>query len=84
MIEHRFEARARVEHGMTEGRIDGSSLQLVTVCLSDGSGEVSDEQGRPVTRAPVVSHLRPSEARELAFCLLELAELAERRTEAWG
>ncbi len=83
MIEHRFEAEARVEDGMAEGGIDGSSLQLVTVCLSDGCGEVSDERGRPVTRAPVVSHLRPSETRALAFCLLELAELAERRTEAW-
>jgi hypothetical protein len=29
----------------------------------------------------VISHLRPSEARELAFRLLELAELAERRSE---
>jgi hypothetical protein len=83
MIEHRFEAQARVEDGMTEGRIDGSALQLVTVCLSDGSGEVSDERGEPVTRARVVSYLRPSEARELAFELLELAELAEQRTEAW-
>jgi hypothetical protein len=31
----------------------------------------------------VVTHLRPSEARELAFCLLELAELAERKSEGW-
>jgi hypothetical protein len=56
---------------------------LVTVCLTDdGAGELCDEQGRPVAPAPpVVSHLRPSEARELAFCLLELAELAERRSE---
>jgi hypothetical protein len=83
MIEHRFEAQARVEDGMTEGRIDGGALQLVTVCLSDGSGEVNNELGEPVTRAPVVSYLRPSEARELAFELLELAELAEQRTEAW-
>jgi hypothetical protein len=30
----------------------------------------------------VVSYLRPGEARALAFCLLGLAELAERRTEA--
>jgi len=30
----------------------------------------------------VVSHLRPSEARAIAFELLELAELAEWRTEA--
>jgi hypothetical protein len=29
----------------------------------------------------VVSYLRPSEARELAFSLLELAELADRKSE---
>jgi len=68
---------------MTEWRIDGSALQLVTVCLTDdGAGEVSDGRGEPVVPTPsVVSHLRPSEARELAFCLLELAEFAERRSE---
>jgi hypothetical protein len=80
---HRWDARAGLEDGMTEGRIDGSALQLVTVCLSDdGTSEVSDEQGRPVAPGPpVVSYLRPSEARELAFCLLELAELADQRSE---
>lgn len=83
MIEHRFEAQVRVEDGMCEGRVDGGALQLVTVCLCDGPGEVSDALGEPVTRASVVTHLRPSEAREFAFELLELAELAERRTEAW-
>jgi hypothetical protein len=83
MIEHRFETQARVEDGMTERRVDGSELQLVTVCLSDeGAGEVSDINGEAVTRAPVVSYLRPGEARAFAFCLLELAELAERRWEA--
>ena len=85
MRSHRWEAHARLGDGMCEGRVDGSALQLVTVCLSDdGAGEISDELGRPVAPAPpVVSHLRPSEARELAFCLLELAELAESRSEAW-
>jgi hypothetical protein len=82
MSEDRFEARACVEDGMAEGRVGGSALQLVTVCLSDGCAEVSDARGRPVTRAPVVSYLRPSEARALAFELLELAELADRRSEA--
>jgi len=83
MIEHRFEIQARLEGGMTERRVDGSALRLVTVCLSDErAGEVSDANGEPLLRAPVVSYLRPGEARELAFCLLELAELAERRTEA--
>lgn len=83
---HRWEARACLEDQMTERRVDSSGLQLVTVCLTDeGAGEVSDELGRPVASVPpVVSHLRPSEARELAFCLLELAELAERWTEARG
>lgn len=83
MTWHRFEIEARVEDGMSERRIDGSALQLVTVCLCDeGAGEVSDFDGEPVARPPVVSYLRPGEARALAFCLLELAELAERRTEA--
>ena len=82
MSEYRWEARARLD-GMTEGRVGGGSLQLVTVCLSDdGAGERSDVDGRPVAPAvPVISLLRPREARELAFCVLELAELAERRSE---
>jgi hypothetical protein len=82
MIEHRCVANARLEDGMCEQRVDGSGLQLVTVCLTnEGAGEVSDELGEPVIEAPVVSYLRPSAARELAFCLLELAELADRRSE---
>ena len=83
MRSHRWEAHACLEDGMCEGRVDGTRLRLVTVGVSDdGAGEISDELGRPVAPAPVVvSHLRPSEARELAFCLLELAELADRRTE---
>lgn len=69
---------------MTEGRVGGSALQLVTVCLcDDATGEVSDELGLPGAPAPpVVSYLRPSEARALAFCLLELAEHAERRSDS--
>lgn len=85
MIEHRWEIKARLEEGMTEkGWIDGSALQLVTVCVCDeGAGEISDAQGRPVAPgAPVVSCLRPDAARDLAFCLLALAELAERVTAA--
>jgi hypothetical protein len=79
MIWHRWQIEARLEDRMTERRVDGSALQLVTVCLCDeGAGEVSDEL---LERPPVVTYVRPSDARELAFCLLELAELAERRTE---
>jgi hypothetical protein len=70
---------------MTEGLVGGGSLQLVTVCLSDdGVGEISDEEGRPLApEPPVVSYLRPSEARTLAFELLALAEHAERRFGEW-
>jgi hypothetical protein len=70
---------------MTEGLIGGGAQQLVTVCLcDDGVGEISDDRGEPVAPAPpVVTNLRPSQARELAFCLLELAEHAERRSERW-
>lgn len=82
MIEHRWEAQARLEDGVCEGRVGGGALQLVAVCLFDGPDVVSD-LGEPAESAPVVSHLRPSEARALAFELLELAELADRRTEAW-
>jgi hypothetical protein len=68
---------------MSERRVDGGALQLVTVCLSDEDrGEVSDALGELLARRPVVSYLRSAEARDLAFCLLELAGLAERLTEA--
>ena len=82
MSEYRWEALARLD-GMTEGRVGGGCLQLVTVCLTDeDAGELCDEHGRPVAPAPpVVTRLRPSDARELAFELLELAELADRRSE---
>ena len=85
MRSHRSQTLARLENGMTEGLVGGGSLQLVTVCSSDdGVGEISDDQGRPLgPEPPVVSYLRPSQARSLAFCLLELAEHAERRSEAW-
>jgi len=85
MRSHRSQTLARLEDGMTEGLVGGRSLQLVTVCLSDdGVGEISDDQGRPLAPAPpVVSYLRPSEARSLAFELLKLADHAERRSEEW-
>jgi len=82
---YRSQAQARLEDGVTEGLVGGRRLQLVTVRLSDdGVGESSDDQGRPLApEPPVVSYLRPSEARTLAFELLALAERAERRFEEW-
>jgi hypothetical protein len=81
MRQHRFEVQARLEDGMTEQLLGGGALGLVTVCLFDGPGVVTD-LGEPIASAPVVSHLRPAQARELAFELLALAELAERQAEA--
>jgi hypothetical protein len=81
MTEYRWQARARLD-GRTLSRVGGGSLHQVTVCLSDDDvGELCDEHGQVVEPPPpVVTHLRPSEARELAFCLLELAEVAEQRS----
>jgi hypothetical protein len=82
MSEYREQVLARLD-GRTLGRVGGGSLQLVTVCLSDeGAGEICDEHGRPLEPAPpVLAYLRPDEARELAFGLLELAEFADLRSE---
>jgi hypothetical protein len=82
MSEYRCRALALLD-GRTASRVGGGGLELVTVCLSDEDvGEVYDEHGRLVAPAvPVVTDLRPSDARALAFELLELAELAERRSE---
>jgi hypothetical protein len=81
MRAHRFEVEACLEDGKAEAMLGGRALQLVTVRLFDGAGVVTD-LGEPLDSAPVVSHLRPEQARELAFELLALAELADRRWEA--
>jgi hypothetical protein len=81
MTQYRCQARARLD-GRTLSRVGGGSVHQVTVCLSDDDvGELRDEHGQVVEPPPpVVTHLRPSEARELAFCLVELAEVAEQRS----
>ncbi|HEX2703310.1 MAG TPA: hypothetical protein VHM72_07760 [Solirubrobacteraceae bacterium] len=81
MIEYRERVLAQLD-GRTLGRVSGGSLQLVTVCLTDeGAGEICDEHGQPLPPTlPVFAYLRPDEARALAFCLLEVAELAEQRS----
>jgi hypothetical protein len=84
MIEYRERVLARLD-GRTLSRVGRGGLQLVTVCLTDeDAGEICDEHGQVVEPPPpVLAHLRPSEARELAFCLLELAEVAEQRSGLW-
>jgi hypothetical protein len=79
--EFRWEAQPRVERGVAQWTSSGLPLQLVTIGLLPAGGAPGERDERP-ERAPVLWNLGPGEARELAFCVLELAELAERRTEA--
>jgi len=65
---HRFEIEARLEDGMPEGRVGGGGLQLVTVCLCDEAGEVSDELGVPVVRPAVVTHNMCARAGRPSWC----------------
>jgi hypothetical protein len=76
MREARCDITARIEGGHTERLIDGSSLQLVSVIMSDPEPDPDDHPPRR-WRPPAVVALRPREARELAFELLALAEHAE-------
>jgi hypothetical protein len=81
---HRFEIQVRLEGGVTERRVDGSALQLGDGPLDRcGSGRGQRRAGAAggARAAGGQSYLgRP--ARDLALCLLELAELAERRSKA--
>lgn len=76
MREMRWDITAEIESGQTEHLVNGSSLQLVTVILSDPEPDPDDPPTR--RRPPAVVTLRRQEARELAFELLTLAEHAER------
>jgi hypothetical protein len=78
MSEYRWEARPRVDRGMTQWDASGLPVQLVTIGLLPDA--TTDERSEPLKRAPLRWDMHPAEARELAFGLLELAELAERRT----
>lgn len=80
MSEYRWEAQPRLERGASQLDPGGLPLQLVTIGLLPVE-EASRERGEPVRRAPVLWDLRACEARKLAFRLLELAELADRRSE---
>jgi DNA replication protein DnaC len=65
----RWDITAQIEDRQTERLVDGSALQLVSVILSDPEPDPDDPPTR--RRPPAWVVLRPSEARELAFCLLE-------------
>jgi hypothetical protein len=71
MRDVRWDITAQIEGGQTEHLVDGSSLQLISVVLSDPPPDPDDPPIR--WRAPAVVTLRPRQARELAFELLALA-----------
>jgi len=75
MTDYRHEIRALIDPEQTEGLIDGGVLQHVSVILTDDPPEHPND---PSWRAPAAVTLRPGDARQLAFCLLELAEHADR------
>jgi hypothetical protein len=63
--------RALIDPEMGDPLPDGGRLQDVCLILTDSCGA-------PETRRPAAVALLPCQARELAFELLSLAELADR------
>lgn len=83
MASHRFEVDASA--GPARGSVVGGRGQLlVRVRLFDGPYLIDDLTGLPAGLEDVYTDLRPYEARELAFRLLECAEQADRITEQAG
>jgi hypothetical protein len=72
---HRFEAHATIKPGEHELTLDRQRVQLVRVVLTD-HGPVIAPDGAEQRRPDVVCPLRPSQARQLAARLLELADHA--------
>lgn len=76
---HRFEIDTCA--GPARGSVLGGRSQLlVRVRLFDGPGVIDGLTGKPAGDEDVYTDLRPDDARQLAFGLLECAEYAERLT----
>lgn len=79
MASHRFEIDTCAGPAR-EGILGGRAMLLVRVRLFDGPGVVDTLTGQPAGADDVYTDLRPQDARELAFGLLEDAEHAEQLT----
>jgi len=78
---HRFEAHATIEPDEHELNLAGQRVQLVRVVLTDDGPVIADGgDGPEIHRPDVVCPLRPSDARQLAQHLLELADHATQET----
>jgi hypothetical protein len=78
MASHRFEIDTTA--GPAREGILGGAMLLVRVRLFDGPGVVDGLTGQPAGEEDVYTDLRPQDARDLAFRLLEHAEEAEQLT----
>ena len=79
MASHRFEIDTTAGPAR-EGILGGYAMLLVRVRLFDGPGVVDRLSGQPAGEQDVYTDLRPRDARDLAFRLLEHAEEAEQLT----
>jgi hypothetical protein len=73
MTDYRHQIRALIDPEQTEGMVDGSLLQHVSVILTDDPPEDPGDRWLP----PAAVTLRPREARQLAFELIVLANQAD-------
>jgi hypothetical protein len=73
MTDYRDQIRALIDPEQTEGMVDGSKLQHVSVILTDDPPEDPGDRWL----APAAITLRPREARQLAFELIVLADQAD-------
>ena len=80
MASHRFEIDTAAGPS-SQGSLDGTrKVFQVRVRLFDGPGVVDGLTGQPAGEEDVYTDLRPQDARDLAFRLLEHAEEAEQLT----
>lgn len=75
MTDYRQEIRALIDPKQLELAADASLLQHVSLIMTD---DPPPDEHSPPALGPAAVTLRPSDARELAFELLSLAEQAER------
>lgn len=77
--EHRHEAHATLTPGAHEHGVGGARLRLVSIALTDHDPATAVPDGH-AQQADVICQLRPSEARQLATQLQELADHADRES----